>query len=80
MDPTLLHNPIDNSLYVMHGTWSMSDQQWYGGRVPHFNSGSWAATIYKSTDGGLNWEKNTEFSKFSNLDVFSKSPKMENLP
>lgn len=75
MDPTLLHNPIDNSLYVMHGTWSMSDQQWYGGRVPHFNSGSWAATIYKSTDGGLNWEKNTEFSKFSNLDVFSKVTK-----
>lgn len=72
MDPTILHNPIDNSIYVMHGTWSMSAAQWYGGRQDHFNSGSWAATIHKSTDGGLTWEKNAEFSKFSNLDIFSK--------
>lgn len=72
MDPTLLHNPIDNSLYVMHGNWSMSAEQWYGGRINHFNNNSWSATIYKSTDGGLTWEKNAEFSKTSNLDIFSK--------
>lgn len=75
MDPTLLYNSIDGSLYVMHGTWAAGTQNWYRDRLSYFNQNIWAATIYKSTDGGLSWQKNTEFSNTVNRDVFMKVQK-----
>lgn len=75
MDATILHNPIDSSLYVMHGTWSSGNRNWNQDRINYFNDNVWAATIYKSTDGGHVWEKNAEFSKLSKLDIFSKVQK-----
>lgn len=75
MDPTILHNPLDGSLYVMHGTWADGNQNWYKDRNRYFNQNSWAATIYKSTDSGQTWGKNTEFSKQSNPEIFSKVKK-----
>ena len=74
MDPTLLYNHIDGSLYVMHGNWS-GPGQWYGDRFNHYTNDRWSATIHKSTDSGLNWEKNAEFSRTSNPGVFSKVQK-----
>ena len=76
MDPTILHNPIDGSLYVMHGTWSSGTGQWYRERINHYNNNIWAATIYKSTDGGITWVKNQEFSRLSNSEIFSKVKRM----
>ncbi|HDR1525262.1 TPA: exo-alpha-sialidase [Pasteurella multocida] len=75
MDPTLLYNSIDGSLYVMHGTWAAGTSNWYQDRRNYFNQNIWAATIYKSTDGGLSWQKNTEFSNTVNRDVFMKVQK-----
>ncbi|MFD1805800.1 sialidase family protein [Pasteurella oralis] len=80
MDPTLLHNNIDGSLYVMHGTWATGTRNWYQDRISYFNDNVWAATIYKSTDGGYTWQKNSEFSKTINADVFSKVKKDPNNP
>ena len=56
------------------------DRNWNADRLNYFNDNLWATTIYKSTDGGLNWEKNAEFSKSSNLDTFSKVQKGEGNP
>lgn len=53
MDPTILHNSIDGSLYVMHGTWSTGSQNWYRDRIAYYRDNVWATTIYKSTDGGV---------------------------
>lgn len=75
MDPTLLYNNIDGSLYVMHGTWAAGTQNWYQDRKNYFNQNIWAATIYKSTDGGLSWQKNSEFSNTMNRDIFMKVQK-----
>ncbi|STO53673.1 neuraminidase/exo-alpha-sialidase nanH [Canicola haemoglobinophilus] len=75
MDPTILHNPIDGSLYVMHGTWASGTTNWNGARINYFNNNVWATTIYKSTDDGHTWGKNAEFSKQSNPEVFSKVQK-----
>ncbi|UEA17590.1 exo-alpha-sialidase [Pasteurella canis] len=80
MDPTVLHNNIDGSLYVLHGTWSEGSQNWYRDREMYFNNNIWAATIYKSTDGGYTWQKNSEFSKTVNADIFSKVQKGTNNP
>lgn len=59
----------------MHGTWAAGTQNWYRDRLSYFNQNIWAATIYKSTDGGLSWQKNTEFSNTVNRDVFMKVQK-----
>lgn len=75
MDPTILYNSIDGSLYVMHGTWSSGSKNWYADRNNYFNDNIWATSIHKSTDGGHTWEKVSEFSKLSNPEVFSKVQK-----
>lgn len=75
MDPTILHNSIDGSLYVMHGTWSTGSQNWYRDRIAYYRDNVWATTIYKSTDGGYTWNKNAEFSKNINNEVFAKVQK-----
>ncbi|MDH2925385.1 sialidase-1 [Nicoletella semolina] len=72
MDPTILYNSIDGSIYAMHGTWADGNQNWFRDRVNYFNDNLWAATIYKSTDGGLTWEKSAEFSKQNNADILEK--------
>ncbi|MDO9730191.1 exo-alpha-sialidase [Glaesserella parasuis] len=75
MDPTILYNSIDGSIYAMHGTWATGNRNWYQDRFNYFQNNIWATTIYKSIDGGKTWEKNAEFSKLSNPDVFSKVSK-----
>ncbi|MWP91309.1 sialidase family protein [Glaesserella parasuis] len=80
MDPTILYNSIDGSIYVMHGTWATGNRNWYQDRFNYFQNNIWATTIYKSIDGGKTWEKNAEFSKLSNPDVFSKVSKGPNNP
>ncbi|TCP91211.1 sialidase-1 [Cricetibacter osteomyelitidis] len=75
MDATILYNPIDGSLYAMHGTWSSGTRNWYQDRFNYFSNNIWAATIYKSTDGGQTWEKNAEFSNLVNSQIFQKVQK-----
>lgn len=76
MDPTILHNAVDGSLYVMHGNWATGtsdwSSNWYRNRYDYFHNNEWSTTIYKSTDGGKTWEKNAEFSKTSHPETFLK--------
>lgn len=74
MDPTIVYNPIDGSLYSLLGTWTSGKRNWNVDRVSNFNDNIWAAMVHKSTDG-LTWEKSAEFSKSSNAEVFSKVQK-----
>ncbi|NBI13518.1 sialidase [[Haemophilus] felis] len=75
MDPTILHNAVDGSLYALHGTWASGNQNWYQNRVSYYNNNIWAATIHKSTDGGKTWEKNAQFAKGQNEEIFKKVQK-----
>ncbi|MDH2925384.1 sialidase-1 [Nicoletella semolina] len=72
MGATVLYNSIDNSLYTMYGSWAGGHKNWDRDRINYFNNNIWSALIRKSTDGGLTWEKHSEYSKTQNLSVFSK--------
>ncbi|KAE9538973.1 exo-alpha-sialidase [Ursidibacter maritimus] len=75
MDSTILYNPIDDTLYALHGNWSTGTHNWAKYGNDYFENNQWSATIYQSTDGGLNWKKNAEFSKTHNYHIFSKVKK-----
>lgn len=65
MDATLLSNPVDGSLYVMHGKWADGGINWAQAVVPYYKRDIWAATIHKSTDGGLTWTLADQWSRTS---------------
>lgn len=75
MDATMLYNQYTDELFVMHGTWSAYNGQWYGKREEHWDKDIWSAQIHKSLDHGRNWAELTEFRRTENADVFAHTTK-----
>ena len=70
MDPTMLYDNVNDTIYALHGSWKSGSQNWYADRKNYYEKDIWAARIHKSTDGGKTWVEDKIFSKNENTEVF----------